>query len=141
LAKLARGGKSISYTRYADPARRRRPSWPLAQSATLIDCAFLQGPCGGRRARRGGTDRSGHVTAGQRQEPDAVANAARNVREAIDLLLNVQGAGSFALVNHCNGCGATSTPAPGTAWSPRDEHEFYGRALVGADEQQMHLLT
>jgi len=142
LAKLARGGKSISYTRYADSSKAPTTQLAVAQSATLIDCAFLQARAAADEldaVARTGRDMSPLDSAKNRMR---VANAARNVREAIDLLLNVQGAGSFALVNPLQRLWRDiNTCTRHGLVNSEMNHEVYGRALVGADEQQMHLLT
>ncbi|MHA6793487.1 acyl-CoA dehydrogenase family protein [Pseudonocardia bannensis] len=130
--------KPITYTFYQDATRAPSVQFNIAQAAIMIDAATLQ-------ARAAADEIDAQSRTGQHLAPAdrhrnimRSANMVRLCRGAVDLLLDVQGAGAFALANplqriwrDLNACSRHGFNAAGV------KHEIYGRSLLGADEQQM----
>lgn len=138
LQRLTASPKAISYTFYPDSTKSpgtqaglARASWlidtaleQLQDTADAIDAQALIGPQFGslERTRLGMRAAQGH----------------RLCREAMDILLDLNGAGSFALVSPMQRIWRDMAIATRHGMSvPALREEAYGRALVGAVEQQM----
>lgn len=107
LASLAKG-KGISYTFYDKATDSGSTQINVANAASLIDTAELhmfRAAADIDAAAKNGEFPPFATRARVRMDVGVVATRAR---EAMDLLLTVQGAGSFAEVNPCSRSGATS---------------------------------
>ncbi len=135
LDSLAKG-RGISYTFYDKSRLAPTSQLQVAAAAQLIDTAFLH-------LMRAADDIDRAAASGEyldflvraRVRAD-VGTIARNCREAVDLLLNVHGAGSFAEANPLQRiwrdlevCGRHAVV------NPEISAELYGRALLGVEEQ------
>jgi len=110
----------------------------MARASWLIDTAFDQ-----LRATADAIDakaRTGETFSSLERATFAMkaAEGHRMCREAMDLVLDVNGAGSFALVSPLQRMFRDLHVASRHGLSvPGLKQELYGRALLGADEQQM----
>jgi len=110
----------------------------MARASWLIDTALEQ-----TRATADAIDARAQTTAPfppleRARFAMRAAQGERLCREVMDLLLDVQGAGSFALSNPVQRIWRDMHIASRHGLSvPGLKEELYGRALLGADEQQM----
>lgn len=138
VERLTTKPKPISYSFYTDSSKAPSTQFAVAQAATMIDAATLQARAAcdeiDAQSRTGELmarlDRGRNIMRG--------ANVIRLCREATDLLIDAQGAGSFAQVNPLQRIWRDLNSAARHGFnSVGMKHEMYGRILLGADEQQM----
>lgn len=137
--RMANGSKKpITYTLYTDATKAPSTQFSLAQAETLIDAATLQA-----RAAADTIDaqsRTGEFLPKHERHRQIMrsANVVRQCREAIDHLMDVQGAGSFASSNPMNRIWRDLCFASRHGFNAAGvKHEIFGRSLLNADEQQM----
>ncbi|MDL4818517.1 acyl-CoA dehydrogenase family protein [Actinomadura opuntiae] len=132
-ASLAKG-KGISYTFYDKSVLAPTTQLQIAQAAQLIDTAELH-------MLRAATDIDEAAASGEyldfltraRVRAD-VATVVRRCREAVDLLLNVHGAGSFAEANPLQRVWRDlETGGRHAVVNPEIGYELYGRAVLGVE--------
>ncbi|GAB3180235.1 alkylation response protein AidB-like acyl-CoA dehydrogenase [Micromonospora palomenae] len=134
-ASLAKG-RGISYTFYDKSSLAPTTQLQVAQAAQLIDTAELH-----MLRAAGDIDRA--AASGEYLDFDTrarvradVGTVARSCREAVDLLLNVHGAGSFAEANPLQRVWRDlETGSRHGVVNPEIGFELYGRALLGVQEQ------
>ena len=129
-------GRGISYTFYDKSSLAPTSQLQVAEASQLIDTAFLHMMRAARdidEAAESG-EYLGFVTRA-RVRAD-VGTVARRCREAVDLLLNVHGAGSFAEFNPLQRVWRDlETCSRHAVVNPEISAELYGRALLGVEEQ------
>ncbi|WP_242645955.1 acyl-CoA dehydrogenase family protein [Streptomyces triculaminicus] len=139
-ASLAKG-RPISHTFYEQAREASSTQTQIAEAAQLIDSAALH-------LMRAADDIDGWAARGQymplleraRVRMDT-ATVARRSREALDILLNVHGAGSFAEANPLQRIWRDQeTAARHAMTNPAITSELYGRALLGVEEQVSALI-
>jgi 3-hydroxy-9,10-secoandrosta-1,3,5(10)-triene-9,17-dione monooxygenase len=139
-ASLAKG-KGISYTFYEKATDSGSTQINAAEAASLIDTAELH-------CFRAADDIDRATRSGQYMDPlnrarvrMDVGVVARRAREAMDLLLSIQGAGSFAEVNALQiKWRDLETGSRHAVVNPAIASEAYGRALLGVEEQVTPLI-
>jgi 3-hydroxy-9,10-secoandrosta-1,3,5(10)-triene-9,17-dione monooxygenase len=140
LATLAKG-KPLSLSTYDHAADSPSVQLAMADAASLIDTATLH-------ALRAADDMDGAARAGTALDVQARARirmdtavAMSRAREAVELLLTVGGASSFAEVNPIQriwrDLGTASRHAVASSTLSR---EIYGRALLGIEQQVTSLI-
>ncbi|MFF8566620.1 acyl-CoA dehydrogenase family protein [Streptomyces albidoflavus] len=139
-ASLAKG-KGISYTFYERASEAPSTQIQMAEAAMLIDTARLH-------MLRAADDIDRWAASGQYMPFATRARVrmdtgyvARRSREAIDLLLSVQGAGSFAEAGPLQRIWRDQeTGSRHAVINPAVASELYGRALLGIEEQVTPLI-
>lgn len=134
-ASLAKG-RGISYTFYDNASHAPSTQMQLAEAAQLVDTAELH-------MLRAADDIDTWAASGEYMPPFFRARArmdtgyvARRAREALDTLLSVHGAGSFAEVNPLQRMWRDQeTGSRHAIVNPAINTEVYGRALLGIDDQ------
>ena len=138
MERITTRPKPMTYTFYADTTKSPATQFSMARATWLIETALEQ-----TRATADALDAQA-LTA--RPFPALAratfamrsAQAHRLCREGVDLLLDVQGAGAFALNNPLQRIWRDMHVASRHGMSvPGMKQELYGRALLDADEQQM----
>lgn len=132
LERIKAGGKPIAYSFYDDLRKAPSMQLALAQASTLIDAAVLL-------MRRWSDDIADAARAGEdfaftkrAQLRMDIGYAMKCCREAVDLLLSVQGASAFAESNPIQRVWRDLEMASRHGLlSGEVPHEIYGRALVG----------
>jgi 3-hydroxy-9,10-secoandrosta-1,3,5(10)-triene-9,17-dione monooxygenase len=132
LERINKSSKSIAYSVYDDVRKAPSMQFALAEAATLIETAVLHV----RRwcddiaeAARAGEELSFARRAQMRMD---LGYAMRRCREAVGLLLDVQGASAFAESNPIQRVWRDLEMASRHGLlAPEIPHEIYGRALVG----------
>lgn len=127
--------KRIAYSYCADTRRAPTTQWELAQASALLDSAVLQ-----VRSLADAIDEA--ARSGESMSPTASghermrgAHAMRSARQAVDLLLDVQGASGFALANPIQRMWRDMNVASRHGFiHPENHHGVYGRALAGVEE-------
>jgi len=139
VERMANGpAKPITYTLYRDATKAPSTQFSLAQAETLVDAATLQA-----RAAADTIDaqsRTGEFlpTVERHRQIMRSANVVRMCREAVDHLLDVQGAGSFSQTNPMNRIWRDLCFSARHGFNAAGvKQEIFGRSLIGADEQQM----
>lgn len=138
LARITTKPKPMTYTFYGDTTKAPATQFAMAKAAWLIDTALEQ-----TRATADAIDRQARTAksfSGLERGTFAMRSAMghRLCREAMDLLLDVYGAGAFALANPMQRLWRDFHIASRHGLSvPGLKHEIYGRALLGAEEQHM----
>ncbi|MFE6685810.1 acyl-CoA dehydrogenase family protein [Streptomyces sp. NPDC057743] len=135
LASLAQG-HGISHTYYQDAREAPATQTQIAEAAQLVDTATLH-------LMRAADDVDGWAASGRRMPlPDRarvrmdIATVARRSREALDILLTVQGARSFADDHPLQRIWRDlETGSRHAMINPAIAHESYGRALLGIEDQ------
>jgi alkylation response protein AidB-like acyl-CoA dehydrogenase len=142
LARITGSPKPMSFSFYADTTKAPATQFAMAQAAWNIETALEQ-----LRATTEAIDAqaaTGQPFAALERGRFAMraAQGHRLCREAMDLLLDVQGAGSFALTNPMQRVWRDFAMATRHGMSvPGLKQEVYGRALLGAVEQHMTALV
>ncbi|MFD0019910.1 acyl-CoA dehydrogenase family protein [Streptomyces sp. NPDC058382] len=139
-ASLAKG-KGISYTFYERATDAPSTQIQLAEAAQLIDTARLH-------LMRAADDIDRWAGRGEYMPFETRARVrmdtgyvARRSREALDLLLSIQGAGSFAEANPLQRIWRDQeTGSRHAVINPAIAGELYGRALLGIEEQVTPLI-
>ncbi|MGW1202313.1 acyl-CoA dehydrogenase family protein [Streptomyces cyaneofuscatus] len=139
-ASLAKG-RGISYTFYERADEAPSTQIQLAEAAQLVDTARLH-------LMRGAEDIDTWAASGVYMPFETRARVrmdtgyvARRSREALDLLLSIQGAGSFAEANPLQRIWRDQeTGSRHAVINPAIAGELYGRALLGIDEQVTPLI-
>ncbi|MFB9466282.1 acyl-CoA dehydrogenase family protein [Streptomyces cinereospinus] len=139
-ASLAKG-KGISYTFYERASESPSTQIQMAEAAQLIDTARLH-------LMRAAEDIDTWAARGEQMPFETRARVrmdtgyvARRSREALDLLLSVQGAGSFAEANPLQRIWRDQeTGSRHAVINPAIAGELYGRALLGIEEQVTPLI-
>ncbi|MER6346594.1 acyl-CoA dehydrogenase family protein [Streptomyces sp. NPDC001595] len=134
-------GKGISYTFYERASEAPSTQIQLAEAAQLIDTATLH-------LLRAADDIDTWAASGELMPFGTRARVrmdtgyiARRSREALDLLLSVQGAGSFAEANPMQRIWRDQeTGSRHAIVNPAIASELYGRALLGVEEQVTPLI-
>ena len=138
LERMTTKPKPITYTFYQDATRSPAVQFNMAQAETLLDAATLQA-----RAAADEIDEQGRTGIPMPPMDRAriimrSANVIRQCREVTDLMLDVQGAGSFALANPLQRIWRDLNTASRHGFATvSTKHEIAGKLLVGADDQQM----
>ena len=138
MERITTRPKPVTYTFYADTTKSPATQFAMARATWLIETALEQ-----TRATADAIDAQAltarpfpaieRATFAMRS-----AQAHRMCRAGVDLLLDVQGAGAFALNNPLQRIWRDMHVASRHGMSvPGMKQELYGRALLGADEQQM----
>ncbi|MEV4742561.1 acyl-CoA dehydrogenase family protein [Streptomyces sp. NPDC049555] len=129
-------GRPLSHTFFAQARAASSTQIQLAEAAQLIDTAALH-------LMRAADDIDGWAASGRamplldraRVRMDT-ATVARRSREALDILLTLHGAGSFAEANPLQRLWRDQETASRHAMTnPAVASELYGRALLGVEEQ------
>lgn len=139
-ASLAKG-KGISYTFYERASEAPSTQIQLAEAAQLIDTARLH-------LMRAADDIDSWAARDEYMPFETRARvrmdtgySARRSREALDLLLSIQGAGSFAEANPLQRIWRDQeTGSRHAVINPAIAGELYGRALLGIEEQVTPLI-
>ncbi|MYQ79656.1 MULTISPECIES: acyl-CoA dehydrogenase family protein [unclassified Streptomyces] len=139
-ASLAKG-KGISYTFYERASEAPSTQIQLAEAAQLIDTARLH-------LMRAAEDIDSWAARGEYMPFETRARVrmdtgyvARRSREALDLLLSIQGAGSFAEASPLQRIWRDQeTGSRHAVINPAIGGELYGRALLGIEEQVTPLI-
>ncbi|MEV5681463.1 acyl-CoA dehydrogenase family protein [Streptomyces sp. NPDC052179] len=139
-ASLAKG-KGISYTFYERASEAPSTQIQLAEAAQLIDTARLH-------LMRAADDIDSWAARDEYMPFETRARVrmdtgyvARRSREALDLLLSIQGAGSFAEANPLQRIWRDQeTGSRHAVINPAIAGELYGRALLGIEEQVTPLI-
>ncbi|MFG3248814.1 acyl-CoA dehydrogenase family protein [Streptomyces sp. NPDC048187] len=139
-ASLAKG-RGISYTFYEKASESPSTQIQLAEAAQLIDTARLH-------LLRAADDIDSWAARGEYMPFETRARVrmdtgyvARRSREALDLLLSVQGAGSFAEANPLQRIWRDQeTGSRHAVINPAIAGELYGRSLLGVQEQVTPLI-
>ncbi|MDX6743960.1 acyl-CoA dehydrogenase family protein [Actinocorallia sp. A-T 12471] len=134
-ASLAKG-RGISYTFFDKASEASLVQNQFAEAVQLIDTAELH-------LLRAADDIDAHAKAATQMDLTSRARArmdtgyvARRSREALDILLSVQGAGSFAEANALQRIWRDQeTSSRHAIVNPAVSTELYGRALLGVAEQ------
>lgn len=130
--------KPLTYTFYMNATKSSAVQADVAHAAALIDAAALQSRAAAdeidAQSRRGGPlpvlDRHRQIM--------RAANVVRMCKEAVDGLLDVQGASAFARSNPIQRIWRDMhTAARHGSAVPGVKAEIFGRTLLGASEQQM----
>jgi 3-hydroxy-9,10-secoandrosta-1,3,5(10)-triene-9,17-dione monooxygenase len=139
IERLTSKPKPATYTLYRDVSKAPSAQSAVARAAIMIDAAVLQARAAAdeidEQSRNGGnfttrTDRH--------RQYMRTANAVRLCKGAVDLLLDAQGAGSFALNNPMQRIWRDLNIAARHGFNvPGIKEEVFGRTLLKADEQQM----
>ncbi|MGY0021429.1 acyl-CoA dehydrogenase family protein [Streptomyces sp. cg35] len=140
LASLAKG-KGISYTFYERASEAPSTQIQMAEAAQLIDTARLH-------LMRAADDIDTWAARGEQMPFGTRARVrmdtgyvARRSREALDLLLSIQGAGSFAEANPLQRIWRDQeTGSRHAVINPAIAGELYGRVLLGIEEQVTPLI-
>lgn len=129
-------GRGIAYTFYDKSRLAPTSQLQVAQAAQLIDTAHLhlmRAAGDIDRAAAGGEYLDFLTRARVRAD---VGTIAHRCREAVDLMLNVHGAGSFAEANPLQRVWRDlETCSRHAVVNPEISTELYGRALLGVEEQ------
>ncbi|MGI5472985.1 acyl-CoA dehydrogenase family protein [Streptomyces sp. CA-132043] len=139
-ASLAKG-RGISYTFYERASEAPSTQIQLAEAAQLVDTARLH-------LMRAADDIDSWAARGAYMPFETRARVrmdtgyvARRSREALDLLLSIQGAGSFAEANPLQRIWCDQeTGSRHAVINPAIAGELYGRALLGIEEQVTPLI-
>ena len=138
MERITTRPKPMTYTFYADTTKSPATQSAMARATWLIETALEQ-----TRATADALDAQA-LTARPFPALERAAFAMRSAqahrmcRAGVDLLLDVQGAGSFALNNPLQRIWRDMHVASRHGLSvPGMKEEMYGRTLLGADEQQM----
>jgi 3-hydroxy-9,10-secoandrosta-1,3,5(10)-triene-9,17-dione monooxygenase len=135
LRELSTGTKRIAYTFVEDTRRSSLTQQSLARASALLDAAFLQ-----LRAAADALDEAAHGGDPMTRESRSfqrmrLAHAMKSAREAVDLLLDVQGASSFALANPVQRIWRDMNVAARHGFvHPENNLGVYGRAIAGMEE-------
>ncbi len=138
LERITTKPKPVTYTYYGDTTKAPSTQFAMARAAWLVDTALEQA-----RATADAIDRQARTATPFPPLERATfamraAQGHRLCREAMDLLLDVQGAGAFALANPIQRMWRDMHIASRHGLSvPGIKQEVYGRALLGAEEQHM----
>jgi alkylation response protein AidB-like acyl-CoA dehydrogenase len=138
LQRITKSPRVQTYTFYLDTTKAPATQSAMARAGWLVETAMEQA-CAiademDVKAAAGemfsSQERARHIM--------RVAQCHRMCREAMDLILDVGGAGSFALVNPVQRMWRDMNVASRHGLSvPGIKEEIFGRSLLGADEQQM----
>ncbi len=135
LRQLAGGNKKVAYTFVQDTRQAPTTQFALAQASALIDSSLLQ-----LRAAADAVDAAARAGDPMTRESRSFQrmrcmNAMRGARQAVDHLLDVGGASSFALGNPVQRMWRDMNVAARHGFiHPENNHGVYGRALAGVDE-------
>lgn len=138
LDKITTASKPMTYTFYTDTTKAPATQFGMARASWLVDTAYQQ-----LLDTADALDAQAQLAAPFSHEDRGwfamrAAEGHRMCREAFDLLLDVSGAGSFALANPLQRMWRDMHMASRHGMSvPGLKQEVYGRSLLGADEQQM----
>jgi alkylation response protein AidB-like acyl-CoA dehydrogenase len=133
LERLAKG-KKLSYTSYMDARQAPSTQMAVAEAATLINAAFLAVRTWADRLDEAGLHNRDFDYLTRAQVRMDVGYAVTCCRKAVDILLNVQGASSFAQSNPLQRIWRDlSTASRHAILSPEIAQEIYGRALLGIE--------
>jgi len=138
LERISARPKPMTYTFFSDSTKAPSTQSAMGKVAWLVETALEQA-----RSAADAIDEQARTaapfTAGERARlAMRAAQGHRLCREAMDLLLDVQGAGSFALANPLQRMWRDSSIASRHGMSvPGPKGELYGRELPGATEQHM----
>jgi 3-hydroxy-9,10-secoandrosta-1,3,5(10)-triene-9,17-dione monooxygenase len=128
LERINKSNKAIAYSFYDDVRKAPSMQLELAEAATLIETALLH-------VRRWCDDIADAARAGEDKRAQMrmdLGYAMRRCREAVGLLLNVQGASAFAESNPMQRiCRDLEMASRHGLLAGEIPQEIYGRALVG----------
>lgn len=138
LARITSQPKPMAYTYYPDTTKAPCTQSAMAEAAWMIDTALEQA-----RDTTDAIDRQARTATPFSSKERArfamrAAQGHRLCRQGVDRLLDVQGAGAFALANPLQRLWRDMHMASRHGMSvPGLKEEVYGRSLLGAEEQQM----
>ena len=138
MERITTHPKPMAYTFYGDTTKSPATQAAMSRASWLIETALAQ-----TRATADAIDAqalTGKPFSALERATFAMrsAQAHRMCREGMDMLLDVQGAAAFALDNPLQRMWRDMHVASRHGMSiPGMKEELYGRALLGADEQQM----
>ncbi len=138
LERIKTRPKPMTYSYYADTTKSPATQFAMSRASWLIQTAVEQ-----ERATADAIDRQALTgrpfpALDRARFAMCAAQGHRMCREAMDLLLDVQGAGSFALANPMQRLWRDMHMGSRHGMSvPGLKQEVYGRALLGAEEQHM----
>ncbi|MGH7906274.1 MAG: acyl-CoA dehydrogenase family protein [Candidatus Binataceae bacterium] len=140
LGRLGRGRK-ISYTFYADTRRAPTTQLQIAQAAMLIESAFLHTRFWAEEIDSAARRSEALDFLRRCQVRMNLAHAVRCCRKAMGLLLNLQGAGSFAQSNVLQRVWRDfEVSSRHGLLNAEISQEVYGKALLGIEEQMTAIL-
>lgn len=129
-------GKRISYTFYLDSRQAVVTQMQVAEAATLINTAFLLMRDWADRIDAAALAKQDFDYTTRAQIRNDIGYAVRLCRNAVDLLLNAQGASSFADSNPLQRIWRDlETASRHAILNPDICQEIYGKALLGVDER------
>jgi alkylation response protein AidB-like acyl-CoA dehydrogenase len=135
LRQLSSGTKRVAYTFVQDTRQTGITQVSLAQASALLDSAFLQ-----LRAAADALDAAASAGDPMTRETRSfqrmrLAHAMKSARQAVDLLLDVQGASAFALANPVQRMWRDMNVASRHGFvHPENNQGVYGRAIAGVEE-------
>ncbi|MGV0838397.1 acyl-CoA dehydrogenase family protein [Mycolicibacterium thermoresistibile] len=136
--RITSAPKTMAYTFYPDATKSPSVQFAMARASWLVETAFDQ-LCATADAVDAQARTGTPFTSAERAKfAMKAAEGHRMCREAMDLVLDVNGAGSFALVSPLQRMFRDMHVASRHGLSiPGLKQEVYGRSLLGAHEQQM----
>ena len=138
LERITGRAKPMTYTYYADTTKSPATQSSMAKAAWMIDTALEQARDTADAIDRQAATGNQFSSIERARYAMRAAQGHRLCRQAMDLLLDVQGAGSFAQTNQMQRVWRDMHMASRHGMSvPGLKEELYGRALLGANEQQM----
>lgn len=138
LERITGKPKPMTYSFYGDTTKAPSTQFAMAEASWMIDTAMEQA-----LATADAIDRQAQMSTPFSSQQRArfamrAAQGHRLCRGAVERLLDVQGAGSFALANPLQRIWRDMSIATRHGMSvPGLKQEVYGRSLLGAQEQQM----
>lgn len=140
MESLAKG-RGISYTFYDKSSLAPTTQLQVSAAAQLIDSAELHMLRAAADIDRAAASGEGMDFLNRARVRADVGTVAHRCREAVDLLLNVNGAGSFAEANPLQRVWRDlETCSRHAVVNPEISAELYGRALLGVEEQVTALI-
>ncbi|WP_131104615.1 acyl-CoA dehydrogenase family protein [Ornithinimicrobium sufpigmenti] len=138
LKRITSSPKPMAYTFYSDTTKSAATQAAMARASWLIETALQQARATADAIDAQAATGTPFSSLERARFAMAAAEGHKLCREAMDLVLDVNGAGSFALVNPLQRMFRDLHVASRHGMSvPGLKHEVYGRALLGASEQQM----
>lgn len=138
LQRITKSPRVQTYTFYLDTTKSSATQQAMAKAAWLVDTAMEQALAIADEMDAKAASGDMFTTLERARHINRVAQCHRMCREAMDFVLDVGGAGSFALVNPVQRMWRDMSVASRHGLSvPGVKEEIFGRSLLGADEQQM----
>jgi len=129
-------GKRISYTGYLDSRQAAITQMQIAEAATCVNVAFVLMRDWADRIDAAALAKQDFDYTTRAQIRNDVGHAVRLCRKAVDILLNAQGASSFADSNPLQRIWRDlETASRHAILNPDISQEIYGKALLGVEER------